>query len=181
MSNNEKLIAEARAIAPGVALSALDLIPDGEQQHGCIISDGAATKAGVVSAFRLLYRLADALEAADKVNTSIDDAREAWSDAPEILATASRFTKPDHLTRLVVLMMTTWGEKDPRSSVAQHPVSYVATFVDMARAILATHPEPQSEPSDEQVNAFIRAINAEGSVLRGEVARVGLRAAGSVR
>ena len=37
--DHEDLIAEARRIVPGVALSVQDLIPDGEARHGCIISD----------------------------------------------------------------------------------------------------------------------------------------------
>lgn len=59
------------------------------------------------------------------------------ADKPEIVKLAETFTKPGVLNRLIVLMMTTWGERDPQSSVSQHPASYVATFADMARAIVA--------------------------------------------
>lgn len=58
-------------------------------------------------------------------------------DKPEIITLAETFTKPDVMNRLIFLMMTTWGERDPHSSVSQHPASYVATFADMARAIVA--------------------------------------------
>lgn len=123
MNDNEKLIAEARAIAPGVALSALDLIPDGEQQHGCIISDGAATKDGVVSAFRLLYRLADALEAAEKAHNPIDTDRAILDEARRVWFGIERGTRTaSDLDRVL----------DPRRSATT---------------------EPQGEPSDAQVEA----------------------------
>ena len=73
--DHEDLIAEARRIVPGVALSVQDLIPDGEARHGCIISDGAAVKEGVVSAFKAMYRLADALES---TTARLREAERGW-------------------------------------------------------------------------------------------------------
>ncbi|MGN5376136.1 hypothetical protein [Sphingomonas hankookensis] len=46
----------------------------------------------------------------------------------------------DPVDDMSLLLMRAWAEADPRSTVAQHPVSYVATFADMARAVIASAP-----------------------------------------
>lgn len=38
--------------------------------------------------------------------------------------------------RLAIILMRAWGRADPNSDVARHPVSFVATFKDMAHAAL---------------------------------------------
>ena len=38
---------------------------------------------------------------------------------------------------LAIELMRVWGKNDPSSSVAQYPISYVATFADCAKAALA--------------------------------------------
>ena len=38
---------------------------------------------------------------------------------------------------LAIELMRVWGKNDPSSSVAQYPISYVATFMDCATAALA--------------------------------------------
>lgn len=38
---------------------------------------------------------------------------------------------------LTIELMRVWGKNDPSSSVAQYPISYVATFMDCATAALA--------------------------------------------
>lgn len=41
------------------------------------------------------------------------------------------------LDRLCLELMRAWGAADKLSSVSQHPAGYIATFADMARAVLA--------------------------------------------
>jgi hypothetical protein len=41
--------------------------------------------------------------------------------------------------RVGIDLMLAWAKADPRTVVAQHPTSFVATFADMARAAVATH------------------------------------------
>ncbi len=42
----------------------------------------------------------------------------------------------DPVEKMTRVLMAVWVEKEPLSSVALYPSSYVATFVDMARAAL---------------------------------------------
>ncbi|EMG53116.1 hypothetical protein WYI_13797 [Ochrobactrum sp. CDB2] len=42
----------------------------------------------------------------------------------------------NEVNRIAELLLATWKQADPKSSVALHPVSYVATFADMAKAII---------------------------------------------
>lgn len=58
------------------------------------------------------------------------------SEKPEIIRTAERFAGNGPVNQLAIVLMKTWGEKDPDSDVAKNPCSYVATFADMARAAL---------------------------------------------
>ncbi|WP_156186663.1 hypothetical protein [Cellulomonas sp. A375-1] len=72
-------------------------------------------------------------------------------EAPSILAAADRFVGGDPVDDMAILLMRAWGEADPRSSVSRHPASHVATFVDMARAVLAARtPRPAPTVSAEQ-------------------------------
>lgn len=47
--------------------------------------------------------------------------------------------------RIAQLLLDTWIKVDPKSNVALHPASYVATFADMARAVLE---DLASKPAD---------------------------------
>lgn len=58
-------------------------------------------------------------------------------DPTPLERTAATFTTPDEVNRLSVLLMRAWAAADPRTMVAQHPASFVATFADLARAVLA--------------------------------------------
>lgn len=42
----------------------------------------------------------------------------------------------DDINRLAQLLIDTWMRVDPTSGVAKYPVSYIANFADMARAII---------------------------------------------
>ncbi len=42
----------------------------------------------------------------------------------------------NEVNRIAELLLDAWQKADPKSSVALHPVSYVATFADMAKAII---------------------------------------------
>lgn len=58
-----------------------------------------------------------------------------------IIDMADSFTGGDPVNDLAIVLMQTWGQKDPHSTVACYPTSYVATFADMARAALAWQAE----------------------------------------
>jgi len=45
-------------------------------------------------------------------------------------------TMANEVNRIAELLLDAWQKADPKSSVALHPVSYVATFADMAKAII---------------------------------------------
>ena len=66
----------------------------------------------------------------------------ATEPAP-IVTLAQSYKGGDPVNDLAILLMVEWGSVDPRSSVAQHPASYVANFADMARAVLKSR-EPRS-------------------------------------
>lgn len=83
------------------------------------------------------------------------------------------------LRRAAVQFAAMTAEKEKwRIRCAEETIAWADEATENRQLLTA---EPQGEPSNAQVNAFIRAINAEGSVLRGEVVRIGLRAAGGVR
>ena len=42
----------------------------------------------------------------------------------------------NEVNRIAELLLDAWKKADPKSSVALHPTSYVATFADMAKAII---------------------------------------------
>lgn len=46
-------------------------------------------------------------------------------------------TEQAEIDRISWLLFNTWQKVDPNSSVAKHPVSYMANFADMARAVIA--------------------------------------------
>lgn len=55
---------------------------------------------------------------------------------PPIVEMADGFAGSTKLDRLGIELMRVWGRVDKTSSVSQHPLGYVATFADMARAVL---------------------------------------------
>lgn len=71
--------------------------------------------------------------------------RTATSDHTHLADLAETYTKPDELTRVTVILMKAWAEGDPNSGPSRYPASYVATFVDMARAIIADRGAARAE------------------------------------
>ena len=59
------------------------------------------------------------------------------ADQVPIVDMAQGFTGGDPLNDLAIVLMRAWGLADPSSAVSNYPASFVATFVDMARAALA--------------------------------------------
>jgi hypothetical protein len=55
---------------------------------------------------------------------------------PEIVRMAEGFEGATDVDRAAIVMMLAWGNGDPGSNIAEHPLSYVATFADMARDVL---------------------------------------------
>jgi hypothetical protein len=52
-------------------------------------------------------------------------------------ALADRFPTDTDVEAVSVAMMKEWARQEPHSDVTLYPTSYVATFVDMAKAALA--------------------------------------------
>jgi hypothetical protein len=46
-------------------------------------------------------------------------------------------SRAPEIDRVAKILLAAWMMADPTSDVALHPASYVATFADMARAIIA--------------------------------------------
>jgi hypothetical protein len=67
--------------------------------------------------------------------------RERWPPDRQEAATMA-----NEVNRIAELLIDAWNKADPKSSVALHPTSYVATFADMAKAIIkdrnTRHPAP---------------------------------------
>lgn len=87
---------------------------------------------------------------------------------------APRVPAVDDLARVLI---EAWKKAEPDHAVTKHPVSYAATFADMARAaidMLAASPEPVA-PDAQQVIADLRAeVEALREALR-PLARLDLR------
>lgn len=60
-------------------------------------------------------------------------------DPTPLQALAESFYGATLVDRIGIDLMLAWAKGDPRSDVAQHPTSYVATFADMSRAVVETH------------------------------------------
>ena len=86
----------------------------------------------------------------------------ATEQAP-IVKVAESFEGEGPVHDATILMMKTWGEQEPSHGVSQHPASYVATFVDMARA-LADAGLLAPAPLREEWSA--RYVNGGGSICR---------------
>ena len=66
-----------------------------------------------------------------------------WEYSPEIWYAATGTGEIDALARI---LMDAWAKAEgPDNLVVRHPASYVATFADMARAVLAL-PAPTADP-----------------------------------
>lgn len=55
------------------------------------------------------------------------------------------------VNRIATILFDTWKRVDPNSGVAKYPVSYVATFADMARAIVADRGDIETAIRADQV------------------------------
>jgi len=48
----------------------------------------------------------------------------------------SKHPQADEIDRVARLLMETWAKAEPDHPVTKYPVSYIATFVDMARVVV---------------------------------------------
>ena len=69
--------------------------------------------------------------------TGMEHAIDRAAERPAILDSADSFAGGDPVNDLAILLMRTWGEAEPNSSVSRYPCCHVATFADMARAVQA--------------------------------------------
>lgn len=49
--------------------------------------------------------------------------------------------EPSEVDRIAKVLMEVWAKAEPKSNVTLYPVSYIATFVDMARAVVVATTE----------------------------------------
>jgi len=77
------------------------------------------------------------------------------------------FTSNNEVDQLAIVLMQAWGKAEPQSSISQNPASYVATFVDMAKAIVE-HQKPTI--SDEQVKSLLDLKESIMTEVRAELA-----------
>ena len=54
----------------------------------------------------------------------------------------SKHPQADEIDRVARLLMEVWAKAEPAHPVTKYPVSYIATFVDMARAIVEDRQAP---------------------------------------
>jgi hypothetical protein len=54
----------------------------------------------------------------------------------------SKHPQADEIDRVARLLMEVWANAEPDHPVTKYPVSYVATFVDMARAVVENRQAP---------------------------------------
>lgn len=64
------------------------------------------------------------------------DREKLGGEGVPIIEYAESVTSTDPVSQMAVLLMTAWGKGDRNSGVSKYPASYIATFVDMARAVL---------------------------------------------
>jgi hypothetical protein len=48
----------------------------------------------------------------------------------------SKHPHADEIDRVTRLLMDAWAKAEPEHPVTKYPVSYIATFVDMAKAVV---------------------------------------------
>lgn len=61
---------------------------------------------------------------------------------------ADTFTGKTEVDRLAITLMRAFGKAEPKEGISQHPASYVATFAEMARAVIASAPAGDGELPD---------------------------------
>lgn len=51
---------------------------------------------------------------------------------------STRSNDPDagEIDRIASILMAAWAKAEPTHGITKHPVSYIATFVDMAKAVI---------------------------------------------
>jgi len=63
----------------------------------------------------------------------------------------------DAINKMADALMVAWSKAEPEHSITRNPVSYTATFVDMARAALRAVGAGSREPlTDEQISEAVR-------------------------
>mgnify|MGYP001458515197 CR=1 FL=1 len=67
------------------------------------------------------------------LGTAVPRKKEIPEEAQRIIRTYSRQTPVDELS---LVLFEAWCKADPESAPAQHPAGYLATFADLARAVL---------------------------------------------
>lgn len=64
----------------------------------------------------------------------------------------------DTLASLTNVLMDAWAKAEPDHGVTKHPASYVASFVDMAKAALAADLLTIPKPDDDAIERAARAL-----------------------
>lgn len=142
--------------------------------------------------WRSIGKVSPALELAiDSLEGMVSDALDAGSQRSEVPepSAGEKIEWPDHWTTNEKLrdLHARWHDQKGnllgREACGWESCEFwdAAHFTLRLADVHIAGREPQGEPSDAQVQAFIAAINAEGFVLDRRAAKAGLRAAGGAR
>lgn len=129
-TNDAPVMVEREALSQAVAV--LERLPYGDWP-------GPMYSGKTVAANALIRRLRAALASAPA---------EPRLNPTPIEALADTFTGKTEVDRLAIILMRAFGKAEPKEGISQHPASYVATFADMARAIIASAPAGDGEKDE---------------------------------
>lgn len=85
----------------------------------------------------------------------------------DIIDMAFEFNGNDLLHRVAITLMVAFGRAEPGSDISRYPVSVVATFVDMARSVLAEYKVQDRLPVTHVPAPDACAICGEGYRMHG--------------
>src|SRR5690606_37447440 len=69
----------------------------------------------------------------------------------------------DEINRIARMLMDAWAKAEPSHAVTLHHVSYIATFVDMARAVVADRGAERDALQAKLAEAVRRRASCDGS------------------
>lgn len=84
-------------------------------------------------------------------------------DVIERAQRAGFFPEDDALASMTNVLMNAWAKAEPDHGVTKHPASYVASFVDMAKAALASGLIPVPQPDDNTIDRAVEVLDLHAS------------------
>ena len=86
------------------------------------------------------------------------------------MSSRGKHPRAQEIDRIAGLLQAAWAKAEPDHGVTLHPVSYIATFADMARAVVDDRYGPGSEP---ETRTRCPATSPGGSTDEGQLPRTG--------